>query len=60
MVYTGANAFHYKALQYCVIPSGMAHCCAMNTSMLSQYPELPMFALLAESDNFSLKGKLMQ
>lgn len=60
MVYTGANAFHYRALQYCVIPSGMAHCCAMNTSMLSQYPELLMSALLAESDNSSLKRKLIQ
>jgi len=38
----------------------MAHCRAMNTSVLSHYPELPMSALLAESGNYSFKGKLIR
>lgn len=51
--------YFIRALQYCVAPSGTAHCCAMNTSALSPCPELPMPVLLGESDNCSFKGKLI-
>jgi len=48
-----------RALQYYVVPSGTAHCCAMNTSALSHCPELPMPGLLGESDDSRFIGKLI-
>lgn len=50
--------YFIRALQYYVVPSGTAHCCAVNTSALFPIAlELPMPVLLGERNNSSFKGK---